>query len=309
MGEGEWTIDCEGRFHELGDLVADSIDALRGNDNSPVDTDTLKDVSFILGDEMNAVDVFDPYFSSSLDILRENIEVDDSLALVPIVARRMPIDKVSIVDYIQSLKSDYEVENSLSQWVWGSNNLNKNFDLRLEDRSIGIKKETIGQGKKARIGLSDIRANMHGYGLRSSFGIGKGDNNSVVPDAPFSIDLIGRDGKLALKVGFWYKRDPTLEGNQNVMVVSQIQQPRGTLLPGHDLDSQMGIVGMEIAQIVARAMGFGTMETYSADKHPMFMQYPDRKKQFKGEFKGYYDSSAKALGFKGTRTTWYRKEL
>ncbi len=308
------TIKCEGRFNELTGELTEALELLLPPGLSrSVTPKELRDAYFLIANRLETIDPLDPYFQSNMDIIRPNslhADADAHIDLVPLISRAFVMEESLPRGYLERQNCGSRMAGLLGKWHKGLD-LEEELDLDLDSRRIAIRKETVKDHEKAKKGyeqpirLAPDRAPLRGFSLRTKFGIGRTEADAVVPDAPYSIELFNPDKKPSLLVGFWYKHDPMEK--KDVMVISQIQQPQKAQLPGND--SQMGIVGMEIAELVARQLGFGAIETYSADKHPMFMQFPDRKPRMKGEFTGYYDSSAKALGFTGTRSTYYKKVL
>lgn len=312
------TIKCEGRFNELTGELNTALDLVLSPEErlgSTVSCSSLNSADGLIADRLEALDAKDPYFQSNMDILRPNtlrIDGEAYMDLVPLVSRIYKLEDQLAKKYAVRLGAEGRIADVLGSWNKGLD-LESMLGLGLDSKLIAIKKETVKDHEKSKKGheqpikLSPEKASLKGYSLKTKFGIGRTDSDAVVPDAPYSIELYDPDKRLSLLVGFWYKSDPMEK--KDIMVISQIQQPQKAQLPGDEKDPQMGIVGMEIAELVARQMGFGAIETYSADRHPMFMQFPDRKPRMKGEFTGYYDSSAKALGFTGTRSTYYKKVL
>jgi len=231
---------------------------------------------------------------------------------VPLVIRNHDITPSMVTDYAIRINAKPNKLMTLSEW---NSNLCLEDELNIDlcSRYIGIKKEKKDPAKQSKKGceepicLSDEKVSLSGYSLKTKFGIGHRDGDQVVPDAPYCIELYDPDNKLCLMVGFWYKYDAAID--KDTMIISQIQQPVGSVIPGKDLGAQLGIVGMEIARLVAKEMKFDEMATYSGKTHPMFQQYPERAAQFRGDFISYYDASAKALGFTGSRSTSYIKDL
>ena len=305
---------------ELTGLVATALDALAPTHNT-VSEEHLRNAYQLIGlDDLLAQDAQDPYFNAHQDALRQPIpavSLDDDheahLELVPLVSRTYHLDQRLVDDYLARQRAHGHVAAALSRWPEVLD-VEQDLGLRFHDRVIGIKKGKDGRkvkkGQEQPISLDPARASLDGYMLRTKFGIGKVEADLVVPDAPFALELYDSREHLGLTIGFWYQHDPSASGkNQHKMIVAQMQQPRDAHIPGEDQGAQMGIVGLEIAQLVAKHIGMGIVQTYSAETHPLFVQHPDRKERLKGPFVCLYDSSAKALGFTGTRSTHYTKQV
>ena len=311
--------DCVGRFPELREKIHESWGIVLPEKEYTVTENDLKNAFELVLQDLNSVDLTDPYFDSTVDILRPNplnrADPGTYLDLVPLVSRLFWLGEDLVGKYASKIGSSGRIQEILGMWA-ESIDLDVELGLNLERKMIAIKKENVLQHKKAKkgqeqmIGLSDERASMAGYSLRSLFGIGRCVADVVVPDAPYSIGVYNPDGNLCLLIGFWYRHDALAPGKEkDILVVSQIQQPRGVDIPGSAQGSQIGVVAMEIVKLVASALGFGVIQTYSADRHPMFLQYPSRKSRMKGNFRGYYDTSTKALGFVGSRSTFYTLKI
>ncbi|HYD03556.1 MAG TPA: hypothetical protein VEC16_04610 [Alphaproteobacteria bacterium] len=331
---------CEGRFQETRISLGYALDLVtveesgksgkkfeRVNGRKKIDDIILKEVHEIMSNELYIHDVRDPFFDSSYDVLRNMPQRKDADAyadLVPLVAKYYSIDDGVKQTYLSRLNIPNVNLALLSRWIGGQDtpkgtlDLELALDIDLKTKYISIKKNKILDHEKAKknkeqsISLCPEQVPLKGYKLRTQFGIGCSEQHDdlVVPDAPFGIRLYNSHDELVLHLGFWAKNDPA--DNKSNFILSQMQQPsqiKGPNIPGKECGAQLGIVGLEIAELVAREMGFDKISTYSAEKHPMFMQYPDRKPQFKGGFTEYYDSSAKALGYKGSRSTFYVKNL
>ena len=321
MKEGSRVIKCEGRFNELTFNLNTALDLVFPADSrleGIVTVKALQEATELVSDQLESFDLKDPYFQSNLDILRPNsLHTDEGayVDLVPLVSRIYKLEDGLLEAYARRLGAKGHLAGILGRWNQGLD-LDSELELGQETKRIAIRKEKVSEHEKVKKGreqpirLSPDRVSLKGYSLKTKFGIGRTDSDVVVPDVPYSIELFDRAGKQALLVGFWYKNNPSAKGNEkDIMVISQIQKPQVARLPGKEQGSQMGVVGMQLAELVAKAMNFGVIQTYSAEKHPMFMQYPERKPKMKGEFRGYYDTSAKALGFDGSRSTFYTKRI
>ena len=310
-------VECEGRFSGFSKHMTEALElTLEEKKTSSVTEDTLKDAFDLIKKEALCSDPNDPYFHSTVDILRPNPLPPDQntayLYTVPFIPRILKTHPILPLKYCETLGAKGNLLHHLSNWHFRFD-ICKVLGIRLSEKIIGIKKKKntrqVKKGKPQPIQLDPEKTSLAGYKLRTKFGLGRGFFNIVVPDAPFSIEVLDHSGKISLLIGFWYKNEIIEGSSKNIFVISQIQQPTGTSRPGQKQGSHLGIVGMEIGKIVAKALGFDVIQTYSAEKHPMFLQYPKRKPKMKGEFRGYYDSSAKALGFNGSRTTFYTLNL
>jgi hypothetical protein len=313
-------VNCKGRFMGLTGLVTTALETLEPT-RGIVTTPVLREAYRIIGlEDLTSQDHQDRYFNGHKDVLRPCVQAlsldqdpEAYLALVPLVSRAFSIDQSLVDGYVARQGGTSRVAQVLGKWHQ-SIDLDQELRLGMDEHVIGIKKgkptsPTKGNSEPG-ICLDPARVSLEGFSLRTKFGIGKVETDLVVPDAPFCIELYDLQERLGLVVGFWYQRDVTQTGKyQHKIVVSQIQQPQGAHLPGEKQDSQMGIVALELATMVARHMGVGSIRTYSAETHPLFLQHPERKGHLKGEFVCLYDSSAKALGFDGTRSTSYQKRV
>lgn len=312
-------IKCVGRFKDLTGELTTALEI--ASIENIVTEQSLKDVYLLINSSFKNMDVQDPYFNSSTDVLRPQPKftasegISEYIELVPLISREFKMDGQLVRNYAKALGAKDQLEEILGSWQ-NCLDLNKTLGLRLSERKIAFKREDVPQHKLAKKGqeqpcpLSAERASLDGYSLRTKFGVGGTDVDAVVPDAPYGIEVFDPQERLCLLVGFWYKQVENAGGQlEDAIVVSQIQQPQKANLPGADKGAQMGIVGLELAKIVAAGLGVKQVQTYSAETHPMFSQYPERKCRMKGEFTGYYDTSAKALGFQGSRSTFYTLKI
>lgn len=303
-------IKCSGRFKDLTDELSDALPLVANGKN--INEQVLKETHSFLKDSLAGYDTTDPYFCSQVDVLRPQPQIDENTyrELVPLISRQFDLDDSLANMYASRQGAKGKIAQILGDWK-NVLDLDDLLNLRLSERSIPFKRgevprhELKKKGQEQACPLSSERTNLTGYSLRTKFGIGGTENDAVVPDAPYSIEVFDSRENLCLLIGFWYKHNNL----EDTLVISQIQQPQNANIPGKNAGAQMGIVALEIAKIVASAMGIKTIQTYSADKHPMFLQFPERKARMKGEFTGYYDTSAKALGYEGTRSTYYTLKI
>ena len=304
-------IDCLGRFSDLTSKLEEALSVV--STSPQVSFQNLKDAYTLLEPDLSVFDPLDPYFNSSTDLWRPKPIADTNAHLDLVPLTRRPLEDSLPLLYAERVDAPRATANVLGNWH-KKLDLNTALGLRLDDKLVAYRREKgqsvrIGKGKEMPVQLSKDRASLRGYTLRSSFGLGPAEGDVVVPDAPYTVSLIDPEGKLALVTGFLYTRANTLgTGPIDTMVLGQIQQPRGANIPGNE-NGQLGIVGHEIAKLVAKGLGLQAIQTYSAERHPMFYQHPERKAGMKGEFKGLYDASAKALGFQGSPSTNYALHL
>ncbi len=300
-------IKCKGRFSDLTTLLNDALTIVKSENNRTiaVNEPDLSSACALIRDDIPNTDPKDPYFDSNVDILRDNIPSSGDNAVihtVPLVSRVFSLNDELASKYARVIRSDNGNSEPDAPFVYLADwhkRLNLTRILQ-ESRGISIKKS---HSCKGRITLDDATVDLKDYKLFTKFGIGRTETDLVVPDAPYSLELYDPKGNMCLLVGFWYQ---TRSDGQRSMVVAHIQSPKGAELPGSDQGSQMGIVGLALAKIVAPKLGFDLVETYSAERHPMFKQFPDRKDRMKSQFVCIYDSSSKAHSGEGSRTTSYK---
>ena len=56
-------------------------------------------------------------------------------------------------------------------------------------------------------------------------------------------------------------------------------------------------------------MGYESVVAYSAKNHPLFQEHPDSWSQLGADFKCIWDRSAKKLGFEGSPSTHFYREV
>ena len=300
---------CKGRFPEARTLLGEAAELIKINENQ-ISIDSIDDLLSVLSlagenDMLYDVDVIDPYFNGRTDKLRADPVMADydknfGHALIPLLARELSEKGMYIAD---NLLDDYpRIFGTLENTVNGLRLFHKNRkDL---SKQLGIDLAKIAFPVKGD--FSGATTTISDYHLEGHFGIGGTGNAPVVSDCPYLIHLVSNENKgaeepekVSLGIGFWYNPD-------NTLLVAQIQNAHNAKLPEN---IHMGVLGLHIATHVARKLGSKAIRTYSARNHPYFIQYPHAKQKLEGEFKCYFDNSARALGWSGTHGEYYELNL
>ncbi len=300
--QGTRKTKCLGRFPEIRDTLVDTIDIFyRTTDphHMIIIKQHLDDLYSLVEQDIFSVDVRDSYFVSDADPLRTpitkvtSVEQNNlSLGLVPLITTDVPVNSHLVQEYVDLFKPSRDLREKLPLFFKqvqanpdGAERLDLELDLRMQHIDIPHKD---GSGK---------HESLAGYKLAAGFGIGPNKLGTLAYDAPFHIELHALDPKAArfedrtaysgvLGIGFWLNEDDD-------MLVGQMQSMRGAKLPEN---VHMGVAALQIAEKVARKLGFKSVTTYSASEHPQFRMHPESKSQMMGDFASYYDSSAKTLG-------------
>lgn len=284
-------IKCEGRFGDLRTfLYEEAMPAVLGAKTKIERTD-LRDMWELIEGDIPSKDPRDPYFNSRVDTLRRQPS-HDYLGLVPLIAHseQFHLDEELVRDYALSMGNHAALADKLAA-------MNSQPRRLLHD---------IGGREERKIQFPD-GGSLAGYVVAGNFGIGTVSPGGVQgggirSDSPFLIEVYktvragGQD--LVAVVGYWPQ--------DNAMVVSQMQSCRNAQFPE---DLKFGVACLHTAEVVARAMGFREIATYGAREHPMFKEHPDSWRQIGADFVCMYDSSAKRLGFNGSRGSHHAKSL
>lgn len=301
MKKGRTELKCQGRFSDFRRELEHATEILVEDDPN-YKLQTVKELEEILEliVDPTPFDPRDPYFSSHLDCVRdipfENGTLRDRAAsLVPLLTEEFVVSPGLLQPYLTLFQpNDAVIDNArlffneFSNKPKGVSRLGKALGFDLSKVHIP---ELKGEGY----------ARLPGYFLVSGFGLGPNDLGSMVYDAPFYVELhkvkdpsvknLEREKDSGvLGISFWVNT-----GNE--MLLAQIQHMRGeSLPPGVD----PGITGYVIAESVAKAMGFETISSYSANTHPQFRMYPSSKARMHNSFHELFDRSATRLGYAKT---------
>ncbi|MDO8480623.1 MAG: hypothetical protein Q7S65_02270 [Nanoarchaeota archaeon] len=299
MAKGErLEIKCEGRFRELRVGLAEVVQLLKSDDPdySVVTRRDLSTIFDLVETDLPRFDIRDPYYENKFDALRTDpvtLRKEGELrgvGLVPLLFRDVQMNRALVDTYARRFTDDDRLLDKLGLFF---GDMAGNFEgVERLDLELGI-----DMGKVQLPGHEgDVR--LAGYKLAAGFGIGKNAHGTLAYDAPFHIEvykidlaqpkLTERDpARSVLGIGFW------LNPNKQ-MLVGQVQSMRGERLPE---GSYMGVVGLGIAERVARAMGMKEVVTYSAQRHPILRMYPESSARFEADMRAYYNNSASKLGW------------
>lgn len=294
------TVKCEGRFHELRNYLYNHVIPTIMDERTLItkkDLDNCKDLisQDFASHQIYFYDAKDPYYKDlnlpgfSADILREPPN-HEGLSLVPLIeSPAYSLEKGLIRDYCISMGNSEKASKFLDHL--SEHPLNFFTEIKREPKDI------ILPNKKNFSGY--LISGNHGIGTIAQGGIKGGGIRS---DSPFHLHiykLIDRnETELAAVVGFWAQK--------NKMIVSQIQPCKNAKLPE---GVPFGVSALNIAEIVARAIGLDEIRTYSARKHPIFREHPENWGQIGADFVFIYDNSTSKLNYEGSRASYHFKLL
>ncbi len=304
MGDRRRQIKCEGRFHELRELIAEAITAVflaedpRYRFIEPADLDSLYN---LIEDDIAGKDPTDPYFGSGRDILRGDYAEATGgqnlgLGLLPLInpdteeTKGLKLENILHHHYAMRCGASEETARKLLRFS-GDKDYSTEGIERL-DVELGI---DMG---KLYVPNNGHTTSLKGHKLAAGFSVGPNALGTLVYDAPFHVELHMLDPKAhptaertansgVFGIGFWV--NPGEE-----MLLAQIQQMRGGRLPE---GMHIGTAGFVIAEAVGKALGLKTITAYSAKQHPQFIMYPDSIGQMLAGFKQDWDTSAHKLGY------------
>lgn len=293
-GKKERAVKCEGRFGSIRDFLHNEAVPIVLGDNSMFSWKNLQDLwnltyPEILGYENHR----DPYFENSLDRLRVS-PPDSGLALLPLFDVHLRPDLDVMVRYGNAMGCHPKVSEKL--FYMGMrlpNSMNSLFGRESRDIKLPSGKDLSGYSVASNIGIGSIsHGGTKGGGIRS--------------DSPFLLEVYHESNKgdtrgeknLAGVIGFWPQN--------NDMLVSQMQSCRNAQYPQGE---KFGVVSLRVAEVFAKLIGFGNLVVYSARNHPQFLAHPDSRGQLESTFECMWDSSAHKLGYEGSSTKNYSKDL
>jgi len=284
-------VKCPGRFSQLREHLFDAPAELVLEDRTAVTPDDLGQLWDFIKDDVYGFDARDPYFSSKVDTVRR-APAEDALALVPL------------------FPSTFTPSSGLYQTYALTQGVNLRISSYLEKMARqGDRFFVDVLGKEPRDIMLPNGQNLAGYNIRANVGIGTLSDGGVSgggirSDSPFLLEVHKRERhgekNLAAVIGFWAQDD--------TMLVSQMQSCRNASLPS---ETPFGVACLRIAEKAANAMGFRRIQLYNARSHPLFIEHPDNWSQLSSDFVAQWDSSAKKLGYSGSRvdTNRYEKVL
>ncbi|MFW5746877.1 MAG: hypothetical protein ACOCWQ_05005 [Nanoarchaeota archaeon] len=319
MAKERGPTKCRGRFGQLRDQTDVAANLLDSEGLLTPGIQTQGDLSDIVdfsGTDWYAYDPNDSFYVNSADgnrtlVLPAGVSEDElcvwkQIASVP---ERHPTglveESVRGIGLVPMLIGDYSINGTLveefARQYQPSNEVMEALQLftPLAEKStsgthrlgmkLGIDPKHIvvpRRGKAAGV------EHLAGYHLMGGFGFGMNDEQTLVYDAPWHVEVHSHKEKGAdtgvLGVGFWVN-----EGNQ--MLLGQIQSMHGANEQLGGLD--IGTVGLAVAEKVATAMGFSSLRMYSARSHPQFLMHPEDRGKHYNHFQEIFNRSARALDY------------
>ncbi len=290
MAKQRETVKCEGRFSQLRQYLYEHAFPLALGDRTLVKKEDLENVWNLVKDDVFNFDLKDPYYESRIDLRKKpNL---DFLSLVPLIET-----------------PSYGLEKGLvGQYALSQGNSPRASDMleKMNDKPLKFFREILKRETKNMI-FPRTNKNLSHYLISADIGVGtliEGgfSGGGIRSDAPFILGINHVEGRsernLAATIGFW--------AYDNTFLVSQIQSCRNAKLPE---EVKFGEACLYVAEVAAREMGFNKIATYSARKHPIFMEHSEDWKQMGPDFVCMYDNSSKKLGYDGSRKDYHFKDL
>lgn len=294
MTTNQRAIKCPGRFSELREHLHNEAVPLVLEDRTNVHESSLREMWDLVRDEVFHFDVKDPYYTqpeAKKDSLRKEPNLD-YLSLVPLFPSTFHFADDLIQKYVASMGNTSDIATLLAKMA----DKPRRFCQGVLERSPS---DIVFPGGKKLVGY-EIAANV-GIGSTSEGGRSGGGIRS---DSPFLLEVYKVENRttgernLAGVLGFWPQ--------DNQLLVSQMQSCKNARLPE---GLPFGVVMLKMGETAAYLMGFKRMIVYSAREHPIFHEHPNNWSQLGKDFVCQWDSSAKKLGYVGSRSGHYIKEL
>lgn len=298
-------IKCEGRFHEIREHMGIGIELLMEADPLYrfIRTRDLEELLDLLDQQKFITsDSGDPYYGNVRDTLRANpAEIFAGnrfpLSLVPLIApdtegtANLVVSNALHLLYAQQFGTSENVFQNLLPYSGDRDYTNEGVERLDRELKINMSNIIVPTKGSGHVPLS-------GYKLAAGFGVGPNGLGTLVYDTPYHIELHVQDSKAdplayrtkesgVLGIGFWLN-----PGDE--MLVAQIQPMRGGKLPE---GVELGVAGLYIAEVVARASDFKRITAYAARSHPQFLMHPGSERQMMAAFRQDWDHSAKKLGY------------
>lgn len=285
-------VKCEGRFSSVRNFLYEDAIPLVLDGATNVDVESLREVwdlvyPEILGDE----NFRDPYFENSLDRLRVS-PPNSHLALIPLLESPLSPNLDAITRYSRAMGCSDKLAGNLSLMTLHTDGfLAKHFSKDTRDIHLPDGKDLRGYRISVNTGIGTIsQGGTQGGGIRS-------DSPFIIEVYQDSKDHRGETGLVGV-VGFWPQNER--------MLVSQMQSCRNARFPE---GVKFGVACLSVAETFANCMGFEGIDVYSARNNPQFLSHPDSWGQLEGDFKCMWDSSAHKLGYVGSNTQNFAKDL
>ena len=294
MTTNQRVIKCPGRFSELREYLHNEVVPVVLDNGTTINEQALRSMWEFISDEIFSFDLKDPYYiqqDGGADSLRKRPTLD-YLSLVPLFPSTFHFSDNLLQKYADSMGNTSGIADLLAKMA----DKPRRFCQGVLERSPSDIVFPTGQ---KLIGY-EISANV-GIGSTSEGGVSGGGIRS---DSPFLLEaykVITRttgERNLAGIIGFW--------AQDNQFLVSQIQSCKNAHLPE---GLPFGVGMLKIGELAARLMGFQRVLVYSAREHPIFKEHPENWEQFGKDFVCQWDNSAKKLGYIGSRSGHYIKEL
>jgi len=132
---------------------------------------------------------------------------------------------------------------------------------------------------------------LSGYHLRAEFGTGPNTTRNLISSAPYRVELYKKQnhgGDIPVFGMNFYLRHP------DIMVVSQIQDIRGSKVPEGTTD---GLCSLVVAEKIAAMLGLKQILTYTHRNNPVLYLYPGEGKLM-SILRINFDEAARTLGWK-----------
>lgn len=287
-------VKCEGRFGSIREFLYEEVIPVVMEGRTLATPRDLQDMwELSESDLINSEDPKDRYFHNRNDSPRKQ-PVNNYLALVPLIGQGIQIDPELVVRYSEAMGCEHGVAEKLRAMAGHSSNFLRDV-LRRESKEIHFP----GDG------------NLRGYKISGNTGIGSISQGGtrgggIRSDSPFLLEVYSEpetgslrgESNLAGVIGFWPQ--------DNSMLVAQMQSCKNARYPE---SIKFGVASLHVAESVGRMIGFDKVRAYSARNHPQFKAHPDSRAQLTPDFQCIWDSSAHKLGFAGSSTENYVKDL
>lgn len=298
-------VKCEGRFHELREYLFNQVLPLVLEGRNIINSSDLETVWSLVEEDLYRFDTRDPYFNDPkfynfnpklMDSLRM-VPLAQALSLVPLIADTLDLDGDLIGKYTICRGNGLTVTKNLEQVVGGGNFLS-DFLAKIK---TSLYFPLIKDNHMENIPFNEYMVGgTFGIGTIISGGEGGG---GIRADAPFLLGIydLGKGNRgvnLAGVIGFWAQNDR--------MLVAQMQSCKNARYPE---GIHFGVGSLAIAEQIAKKIGFKGLDIYSAKHHPVFNEHPGDKDRLMEDFVCIFDSSAKKMGYDGSRGTFYSKNF
>ena len=287
-------VKCEGRFGSIREFLYEQVIPVVMEGRTLVASKDLQDMWDLSEEDLIRIDDSrDRYFHNRNDSPRKQ-PINNYLSLVPLIGQGLQMDAELVARYIEAMGCEHKVAEKLRTMASHPSNFLRDV-LKRESKEIHFP----GDG------------NLRGYRISGNIGIGSicqggTRGGGIRSDAPFLLEVYSEpetgqlrgESNLAGVIGFWPQ--------DNSMLVAQMQSCKNARYPE---SMQFGVASLHVAESVARMIGFEKVRAYSARNHPQFKSHPTSRAQLTPDFECIWDSSAHKLGFVGSSTENYFKDL